>query len=423
MLAVTLGRLRAHWPNARLQVLTSVPALLRAYAPEAEPLADSRLPSLQSMSTVGRLVARLGPAAVGPGAVSLLRTREFVVGGLDRIRNRGGRGGVDEAGPAADGSAAGDGAAELPLHGNVAAAVRRASLVLAMGGGYLTDVDPGQTRRTLGVLERAIELGVPTAMAGQGIGPLSDPALVAPARRILPAVDVIGLREGSRGPGLLADLGVSADRVTVTGDDAIELAHGVRQSTLGADLGICLRVADYSPVADRAKTIVGRVIRDWAAEHDAALVPLIISEYRSEDRRSTLPLVHGHPRVISPLGRFVPAQAVAGRVSRCRVLVTGAYHLAVFALSQGIPVVGLSASTYYDDKLLGLAEMFGGGLSLIRLDDPALEARLHEAVRTLWAQAPVLRDGLRARAADQIRRSAALYERIFELVEKRADVA
>jgi polysaccharide pyruvyl transferase WcaK-like protein len=234
---------------------------------------------------------------------------------------------------------------------------------------------------------------------------------------------VIGLREGSRGPGLLADLGVSTDRVTVTGDDAIELAYGVRQPTVGADLGICLRVADYSPVADRAKTIVGRVIRDWAAERDAALVPLIISEYRSEDRRSTLPLVAGYPRVIPPLGRFVPAQAVAGRVSRCRILVTGAYHLAVFALSQGIPVVGLSASTYYDDKLLGLAEMFGGGLSLVRLDDPELEARLREAVRTLWEQAPVLRDGLRARAADQIRRSVALYDRIFELVGKRAGVA
>jgi polysaccharide pyruvyl transferase WcaK-like protein len=236
-------------------------------------------------------------------------------------------------------------------------------------------------------------------------------------------VDLIGLREGMRGPALLEDLGVPAARVTVTGDDAIELGYAVRQLALGSDLGICLRVADYSPVAQRAREIVGRVLRRCAADADAALVPLIISEFRSEDRRSTMPLVADYGRVVPPLGRFVPARAVAGRVSRCRVLVTGAYHLAVFALAQGIPVVGLTSSTYYDDKFLGLADMFGGGLDLVHLDDPELEATLRAAVERQWRQAPALRAGLRRRAVAQIRSSAALYDRIFELVESRPGTA
>jgi polysaccharide pyruvyl transferase WcaK-like protein len=418
MLGVTVGRLRARWPQARIHVLTSSPALLRAYAPGVQPLGDGRLPSLLAVESIGRLVSRLGPAAVGPAAVRWLHARQRSYAALDRIRL------TVRPGPAT--TAVGDRASagpapvrELTLYDNEAAAVRGASLVLAMGGGYVADVDPSQTLHLFGLFAKAIEHGVPTAMVGQGLGPLTDPELVAHAERILPRVDLIGLREGLKGPKLLGGLGVPEERITITGDDAIELAYAVRQPTLGTDVGVCLRVADYSPVAARAKEVVGREVRTMAARQNAALVPLIISEYRAEDRRSTMPLVAGYERVVPPLGRFVTPRAVAARVSRCRVLVTGAYHLAVFALSQGIPVVGLTSSEYYDDKFLGLRDMFDHGLQLIHLDEPDLDVQLGNAIRSLWQQAPELRDGLRRRAVDQIRTSTEFYARIFELVEAR----
>ena len=421
MLTVTLGRLRRRWPASRIQVLTSSPALLRAYAPGAEPIGDGRLPTVAGLSPVGRLIGWLGPARVGPGAVALLHGRQHAFEPLlDRVRRRAaarrGCAAVAESGaPAGVAVDVDEPSASPTLPNNVAAQLPGASLVLALGGGYLTDVDPGQTLRTLGVLERAIKLGIPTALVGQGIGPLTDPALVAHARRILPEVNLIGLREGLKGPRLLAELGVPGERVTVTGDDAIELAHGLPPREPGADIGICLRVADYSPVAAQAKEVVGRMVRGAAARHDAALVPLIISEFHSEDRRSTMPLVAGYPRVIPPLGRFVPAAAVAARVSRCRVLVTGAYHMAVFALSEGIPVVGLTSSAYYDDKFLGLADMFNGGLQMIHLDDPELDVRLAAMIEGQWEQAPVLRARLRQRAAEQIALGTEFYDRIFRL--------
>jgi polysaccharide pyruvyl transferase WcaK-like protein len=287
-----------------------------------------------------------------------------------------------------------------------------------MGGGYFTDVDPDQAHRTLTLLEHAIDRGIPTAMVGQGLGPIDDPALLARAARILPRVDVIALREGLRGPDLLSGLGVPSDRVTVSGDDAIELAYAVRTETPGRDVGVCLRVAEYSPVAGRTKDSVGRAVRGFAGQVGAALVPLIISEYLSEDRRSTLPLVDGFANTIPPLGRQVTPHDVARRVSRCRVLVTGAYHLGVFALSQGIPVVGLSSSRYYDDKLRGLDAMFGGGgLRLVRLDEPDLDGRLDIAIRDAWEAAPRLRQPLRDRAEAQITASTAAFGQIFDLVE------
>jgi polysaccharide pyruvyl transferase WcaK-like protein len=111
---------------------------------------------------------------------------------------------------------------------------------------------------------------------------------------------------------------------------------------------------------------------------------------------------------------------IARRVSRCRVLVTGAYHLAVFALSQGIPVVALTSTAYYDDKFLGLGAMFGQGLTLVRLDDPGLEQTLAVAIEQAWRTAPDVREPLRARARQQVDASRAGFDRVAGLTQLRA---
>jgi len=109
---------------------------------------------------------------------------------------------------------------------------------------------------------------------------------------------------------------------------------------------------------------------------------------------------------------------LAKQVSGCRALVTSTYHVAVFALSQGIPVVGLSTSAYYDDKFHGLAEMFGTGLTVVQLDDEGLDTVLAQAIRTTWAEAPQLRGPLQQKALEQIAASKAAFARIFRLVDE-----
>ena len=49
---------------------------------------------------------------------------------------------------------------------------------------------------------------------------------------------------------------------------------------------------------------------------------------------------------------------------------TGAYHAAVFALAQGIPVVCLSNSPYYLAKFQGLEDLFGVGCTIVTLSEP-----------------------------------------------------
>lgn len=412
MLDTTVARIRERWPRATISVLTSAPSLLRAYVPGTRPLSDGRLTRLSP--PLWRAAELAGPAAVGPLSGGWLQMRQDLSRRLAERRAR-------HAGPVPadteDVNAASPRGGELPVLPEVRSEVGRASLVLAIGGGYLCDVDPAQTERTLGLMEAAVAAGVPAALVGQGLGPLTDPGLLAHAARVLPHVDLIALREGRRGPDLLDRLGVDAGRVVVTGDDAIELAASVRSARIGTGIGICLRVAEYSPVAGRVMDEVRGALHATSDEFSAHLVPLIISEYRSEDRRSTLPLVAGAARAVPPLQPYVGARVVAQRVARCRVVVTGAYHLAVFALAQGIPVVALTSSEYYDDKFHGLSGMFGGGVELVHLDAADAGRAVAAAIRTAWEQAPVLQAQLRVRADVQILQSRAALDRVMDLVD------
>ncbi|MFE9324759.1 polysaccharide pyruvyl transferase family protein [Nocardia sp. NPDC052278] len=408
MMVVTVERIRAHWPRARIGVLTHQPGVLQGLVPEAEPICgpDWRWGSDGWQGVLSRAA---GTKVVGPAALWWRASTDGPKDRLRAIRTRG-RGESDDA-------ATNPVAPELEFPVEIPAAVEQASLVLAIGGGYLTDVDRYQAHRTLNLLEYASARGIPTALIGQGMGPMRDPYLVHRAEEVLPKVDFVALREGRRGPELLDKFGVESDRVLVTGDDAVEFAYRSRDARIGTEIGVCLRVADYAQVSLEAQGIVGQVVRTRAAELDAGLVPLIISEYASEDRLSTLPLLAGADKALPPVGRGGTPVDVARQVGRCRVLVTSAYHLAVFALSQGIPAVGITASEYYDDKFHGLAQMFGTGLRVVHLNDPELEQELTLALDELWDDAAALRDPLQQRAVEQIDAGRSGLARVFGLVE------
>jgi polysaccharide pyruvyl transferase WcaK-like protein len=418
ILDVTLKRIAGRWPHVRIGVLTSAPELLRAYAPQAEPVHYERGGDWSrrrlGKSPIGRFGSeRAGPLLHGLDAAAALPAK--VTRRLQRMTqlNREGKGGrTDSLAPGSHCTSLSRDGGQLPN------AVADASAVIAIGGGYLTDVDSYQTERTLDLLGCAIEHGIPTVMLGQGIGPMEDPRLLARAAAVFPRVDLIALREGRRGPELLRSLGVADERMVVTGDDAVELAYTNRRSHLGNDIGVCLRVAEYSPVDVGVRKVVSQVLQDAAAEHRAGLVPLIVSEYADEDRRSTLPLLAGSREAAKPLGRFASAGALTREVGRCRVVVTGAYHVAVFSLSQGIPVVGLSTSQYYDDKFEGLAAMFGTGLELVRLDEHGLQPRLQDAIDRSWVDAPALRPVLLDAAIRQVEASRAAFERAAGLIDR-----
>jgi colanic acid/amylovoran biosynthesis protein len=107
------------------------------------------------------------------------------------------------------------------------------------------------------------------------------------------------------------------------------------------------------------------------------------------------------------------------QIQRCRVVMTGSYHAGVFALANGIPTIGLAKSAYYVDKFLGLADMFGSGCEVVRLDQQDHPEALRRALDRLWHAAPEIRPALLASAEQQIAAGHAAYRRISDLVTAR----
>ena len=95
-------------------------------------------------------------------------------------------------------------------------AVREADLVVASGGGYVTDtVVVARGWRAEPAVALAQRLGKPTAMFGQGIGPMQRACAARTARGVAPGLAVFGLRDDRTGAGV--SLGAPAAMVASPG--------------------------------------------------------------------------------------------------------------------------------------------------------------------------------------------------------------
>lgn len=369
MLQVCVERLRRLWHGPNIRVLTAAPDLLARFCPGVAAVdANGRYELLTTPS------APRGPRALARASLA-----------LEGRRRRG---------------AAGAYVRELLA----------ADLFLASGRGGLTDAFADESRALLAELELAHATGLPTALVGQGVGPLDDPTLRAHAARVLPSVELIALREGDRGQALLAASGVDATRVVVTGDDAVELASSApREPAAPPRLGINLRVAPYAGIETSDAAAVAAVAKSFARRHGATLQPIAISLHPAEDDRRAF---DDPPADSDQAATPCAAARVAGR---CRAVVAGSYHAAVFALAQGIPAVALAASPYYADKLNGLREQFGAGCRVVELDRPGALDAIGPALDAQWRRADELEADLRAAALRQVERGHGAYERLGRL--------
>jgi colanic acid/amylovoran biosynthesis protein len=299
-------------------------------------------------------------------------------------------------------------------------AVHAADLVVVSGQGSFNDTFRGHALDTLDLLGLAHRIGTPTALFGQGVGPVEDPRLRERMVAVLPRVELIALREGRSGPRLLRSLQVSAERVRTTGDDAIELAYSARPERLGRGLGLNLRVSEYSQVGGRLLEGIRAILPRVCERYGASVIPLPISvQEPASDAETLRQLLAGldgttdeGPEPDTPL-------QVIELAGRCRVIVTGSYHAAVFALSQGVPAVCLALSAYYRQKFLGLADQFRGGCEVITVETSQLCAQLDAAIDRAWWSAERMRGSLLAAAARQVGLSRSAYCLVHEQIQAR----
>jgi len=295
-------------------------------------------------------------------------------------------------------------------------ALQNADLLLICGAGGFYDGCQAWNFDILDLLEAAIQRDVPVVMLGQGFGPVSDPLVLKRAAKVLPLVNFMTLR-GNRGSlAILRSLGVVESKVQATGDEALELAYEARSEERGQGLGVNLRFAGSASTDDDDIESIRPVLQDFARQRRISLIPLPIAMHAySRDDLTIKQLLIGFDEQSDGGKTLDSPLKVIKQAALCRVVVTGAYHAAVFALAQGIPVVGLAKSAYFSSKFLGLEDQFGEGCQTILLSEPALPQRLHSAIERAWQNADKLCEPLQAAALRQIELSRRSYERIKDL--------
>lgn len=253
--------------------------------------------------------------------------------------------------------------------------------------------------------------GISCAAFSQGIGPIEESSETwRIAQRTLPLLDFIALREGLFGPSLLDSLGLPPHRLAVTGDDAIELAYHESPLTLRNALGVCLRVTAYSGVSPDDVRNLGYLLRKIAERVNASILAVPISHVNAASDLEAFSFIFPDSDSPAQTSDFqMTPEWVIEEIGRCRVVVCGAYHAAVFALSQGIPAVCLAKSEYYRQKFLGLASQFGDGCRVLSLLDRDIENTLAKTVEELWHTASLYREPLLSAARRQISLSKAAW--------------
>ena len=403
MLQVAVSRIAKLWPHASIEVITDMPELLTAYCPSARPLpARGRRIWFGDKSLFGGYFYRLVPPPASSHVMEFEREIRRRWPSLARamIKSRMKLRRIDSV--------------ELSLYLD---ALFAADLVIVSGCGGINDAFREFAMTFLDVLAMASRVGIRTVMFGQGFGPIRDSKLLARAKAVLPGIDVICTRESRAGVPLLNSLGVSPDRVMTTGDDAIELAYEARSEKLGNGIGVNLRISDYSEVALNLIKRIRPVVHDAAKNHGATLIPIPIALYdRESDARSIREILAGYDDASDGGQNLNTPLEVIQQAGCCRVVVSGSYHAAVFALAQGIPVVGLAKSAYYVDKFFGLADQFGAGCQILLLDDKQLCEKLSNAIDVAWRSAEQVRAPLLQAAKRQIESGWHAYREVYNLV-------
>jgi polysaccharide pyruvyl transferase WcaK-like protein len=249
----------------------------------------------------------------------------------------------------------------------VIAAVRASDGVAVSGGGNMASTWPSHIfeRGTIGEIARL--LGRPLVVSGQTIGPHLDDADRALVARLLSSARLVGLREAPS-HALSLELGVPEHLLTQTVDDASFLSE---RSAAESD-----PVAPYCLVS--LSTHVGDESRDAFQQRTAELLDTIAettslgirfyAHFASLDPAESRGDTVMHDAVIERMATADVAtlttddSVAAARLARgAALVVTSRYHPAVFAVSGGVPTVGIPVDDYTTTKLTGALGNFGQG--------------------------------------------------------------
>jgi polysaccharide pyruvyl transferase WcaK-like protein len=247
-------------------------------------------------------------------------------------------------------------------------AIRASDGVAVSGGGNMASTWPSHIfeRATIGEIARL--LGKPLVVSGQTIGPHLDDADRELVAALLSSARLVGLRE-KPSHAFSLELGVPAALLQQTVDDASFLSEQGRETDATADTATPYCLVSLS-------THVGIENRDEFQRAVAELLDHVVettgldvrfyAHFASLDETESRGDTVMHDAVIARMTSTRVAtlnegdSVAAARLARGAALVVSSrYHPAVFAVSGGVPTIGIPVDDYTTTKLTGALGNFG----------------------------------------------------------------
>lgn len=293
-------------------------------------------------------------------------------------------------------------------------ALREADLFISGGGGLLQDAT---SRRSplyyLALIEMAHKAGTPVYLYGQGVGPLSSPAVLRAARAILPRAAGAGARD-ELSAQLLHRLGMDEEKVQLTADAAFALdpPPAVARAAVLEELALpfgrfpLVGVVWRPPLRRSGANLLPRVARAVAHLAGATGAGVVVMSFHPRvDRAASQELARAIAKERPEVPVFVPSARFEHRrwlalAAALDLAVTVRYHGLAFAAIGGVPALAIA----YDPKVSSLAERLGVPWLPLEADAD----QLLEAVWSAWERSDELAEALPARVAEL--RAAALGE-------------
>ncbi len=245
--------------------------------------------------------------------------------------------------------------------------LNHSDLLFLSGGGYLTGMTLTRLWDNMLLIRLADALGVPTVLSGQTIGVFKDKISRKLAKWGLKKTDMIYLRDHIDSPKDLANIGISAEKVRSTFDDALfyepappEEIHRFLQNA-GIDpvapyLAVNCHYWGQSPEA--TKTIIAELAKALDRIKEELGLQIVFVPMHSSDEDSIHETMgHMEKAASFPTHSYDPSIAV-GLIQNATLCLTMKHHPIVFAMAGKVPVVSCVFDEYYWHKNYGAMSIF-----------------------------------------------------------------
>jgi polysaccharide pyruvyl transferase WcaK-like protein len=294
------------------------------------------------------------------------------------------------------------------VSGAIRDAVEQSDAVLVSGGGNMTSIWPSHVYARAALAQLAQSAGIPFAVSGQTIGPQlgeRDSELVS---EMLRSSALFGVRERDS-LALCTSLGVTPD---LNADDASFLADLVTtREPLPLMPYALVSLSTHTAGFDKEEFVAAMAaLLDEVASHTAVVFTAHFAPLDGPPRGDELMHERVRSAMTQPSGVVrVRDSATSAHLARgAELVISSRYHPVVFAVSGGVPAIGIPVDDYTTTKLTGALGNFGQ-TSLLPIDQLGDGA---DKFFDVWQARGLIRERGLAEAALQRAASSSWWDRV-----------